>query len=180
MYKLTTLPSEDDHVIGNLTAPVVLVEYGDFACPHSYKAHGWIKLLLNEFKDDLCYVFRHFPLSVIHPHAAFASLAAEAAGLKGQYWEMHEKLMSNHFEYSTEMILSLASELGFEEDEMLSMMEDNELLERISEDVVSGEECGITSTPAFFINGTFMEGPISYEILRGNIIKAMAGQSLSA
>jgi len=81
---------ETDHVLGLAEAPVALVEYGDFQCPHCRAAHFYLRNVLETMGDDMCFVFRHMPLTQIHPMAQLAAEAAEAAGAQGQFWPMHD------------------------------------------------------------------------------------------
>ena len=92
-----TLPVSDrrDHIRGNQSAAVTLVEYGDFECPHCGQAYLVLGELMDQVGDQLRLVFRHFPLAQIHPHAELAAEAAEAAGAQGQFWEMHDMLFEN-------------------------------------------------------------------------------------
>lgn len=179
MTKLKNDPNSYDHIQGNLDAPIVLVEYGDYECPHTKKSHLWIKRLLKEFGQSICYIFRHFPLSDIHPHAEYASLAAESAAQYNHFWEMHDALFETVQNLSEEEIEKEASHLGISEDSLLKGIHTTESIDHLMKDISSGEDNGILSTPAFFINGTKLEGPISYEILRDHILNAIDGKHLS-
>src|SRR6185369_7770118 len=88
--KLTLPVSERDHVQGPETAPVTLVEYGDYECPHCGRAHPVVKRVQKHFGDSLRFVFRNFPLSEMHPMAEPAAEAAEFAASQGKFWEMHD------------------------------------------------------------------------------------------
>jgi NhaA family Na+:H+ antiporter len=83
-----------DHIRGPVDAPLTLVEYGDFECPFCGRATGVIEDLRARFGDRLRYVFRHTPLSDVHPHAMLAAEAAEAAAVQGRFWEMHDRLFA--------------------------------------------------------------------------------------
>ena len=87
--------SERDHVLGPATAPVTLIEYGDYECPYCRAAQPILKQIKEIMGDDLRLAYRHFPLSQIHPHAYQAAEAAEAAGAQGRFWEMHDLLFAN-------------------------------------------------------------------------------------
>src|SRR5262245_23348995 len=92
-----TLPVGDrDHALGPASAPLVLVEYGDFECPQCAAAHPIIKQIEDTFGDRLRFVFRHFPLTSSHPHAQRAAEAAEWAATAGKFWEMHDALYANN------------------------------------------------------------------------------------
>src|ERR1700730_11132086 len=91
-----TLPvGKRDHRRGPETAPVTLVEYGDYECPSCGQAHPIIKEIQRRWGDRLCFVFRNFPLSQSHPHAQHAAEAAEAAAGQGKFWEMHDTSLSS-------------------------------------------------------------------------------------
>ena len=84
---------EHDHIRGDAGAPVTLLEYGDFECPYCGDAAPVIAKLLDHFGDELRYVFRHLPLTDVHPNAQIAAEAAEAASAQGAFWEMHDRLL---------------------------------------------------------------------------------------
>src|SRR4029453_616886 len=112
--------TDADHVRGPATAPVTLVEYGDFACPYCAAAHGLVLDLQQRFGDDLRFVFRANPRSHLFPHAelpaaARAAEGGEAAGAQGQYWEMHDLLFQNQATLSEAEIRAHAHALGLDE-----------------------------------------------------------------
>jgi protein-disulfide isomerase len=178
MIHLIKPASKNDRMIGNLESPVVLVEYGDYECPHSAKSLDWLEQLQNEFGDNLCIAYRYFPLLDIHPHSVLACLASEVSGRNGHFWEMHRFLFQNYSNLYWENISEEADRLGIEL--FLEKMESESVLEKIYEDIESGIESGVTSTPTFFLNNIKIEGPISLEILRKNIKKVLRGEQLMA
>jgi protein-disulfide isomerase len=93
--RLTAPITGRDHILGPATAPSTLVEYGDYECPNCGQAHHVVKQLLLLLGRRLCFVFRHFPLTMVHPHAQLAAEAAEAAGAQGQFWAMHDVLFEH-------------------------------------------------------------------------------------
>jgi protein-disulfide isomerase len=180
MHKLIASPSMHDHRKGDLTYPIRLVEYGDYACPHSRKAHRWIKQLLSEFEYGLCYIYRHFPLNDIHPNSMSAALASEFATTENKFWEVHDRLFNIKGFLSQEEIILAVRNSRLSEEEFLRRINDRKFINHVSEDMLSGAESGVLSTPSFFINDVMMEGPISYEIIHENIIRTLEGHSLSA
>jgi hypothetical protein len=94
-FELAIPVSAGDHVLGAAGAPVTVVEYGDFECPNCKQAAPAVKLLLQKFAGRVRFVYRHFPLEGVHPHALHAALAAEAAGAQGRFWPMHDLLFEN-------------------------------------------------------------------------------------
>lgn len=178
MIHLIKPASKNDRLMGKLSSPAVLVEYGDYECPQSAKSVDWSQKLKEEFGDDLCIVFRYFPLLDIHPHAVLACLASEVAGRNGQFWPMHQFLFQNYTNLYWEKINDEAKRLGI--DLFLEQMESESVLDKIYDDIESGVESGVTSTPTFFLNNIKIEGPISLEILRKNIQNVLRGELLRA
>lgn len=163
---LKTPPSIHDHRIGSLHALVVIVEYGDFESPHCGVFYQVIEQLLSEFKSDICYIYRHFPITTIHPNAMLAALAAEAGGLQSEFWNMHGLLYQNYDRLSPELIIECAEDLGLNMDKFNKDLERQELIEKINTDINSGDKNGIKETPAIFINGELFQSPATYHPLR--------------
>ena len=107
---------EGDHIRGPEDAPVTLVEYGDFECPYCGRAEPVLRELLADFGDELRFVFRHLPLSDVHPRAQLAAEAAEAAAAQGKFWEMHDKLFEHQDALAPSDLVRYAEELGLDAD----------------------------------------------------------------
>jgi protein-disulfide isomerase len=150
--------SDRDHVQGPADAPVSLVEYGDFECPYCAAAHVIVKKVQEIMNDQLRFVFRHFPLTQIHPHAEPAAEASEAAGAQGQFWEMHDLLYENQPRLDTPHLIAYAEELDLNLPQFVRELEDGIYRERVREDFLSGVRSGVNGTPAFFINGVRYDG----------------------
>jgi Na+/H+ antiporter NhaA len=144
---------ERDHVRGPSEAPVTLVEYGDYECPYCGRAETAIRELLQEFGDDLRYVWRHLPLNDVHPHAQIAAEAAEAAGAQDGFWEMHDQLIDHQRELTEADLGHYAEELGLDLEKFWSALRNRVYAPRVSEDVASADASGVAGTPTFFING---------------------------
>ena len=112
--RLTVPVGERDHLLGPATAPVTLVEYGDYECPYCGAAHASVEQVRQVMGNDLCFVFRHFPLSQIHPHAYQAAEAAEAAGAQNRFWEMHHLLFANQDRLGLRDLIGYAGALGLD------------------------------------------------------------------
>lgn len=162
--------NENDHYLGMLNAPVTIVQYGDYECTICSRNHRIMKQIVNEFGNSICFAFRHFPLTYIHPHSALASVAAEVASLYGKFWEMHEVLMENQSHLSVEHILKLASDLGMDSNAFFHDLEDPRLMERVISDIMSGQDSEVESSPTYFVNGTKLYGIVNYESLRDDIL----------
>ena len=143
---------ERDHVRGPAEAPVTLVEYGDFECPYCGQAESAVRELLSDF-GDVRYVWRHLPLTDVHPQAQIAAEAAEAAGAQGAFWEMHDLLLSRQDALQSRDLLRYAAELGLDVDRFHDELRTNEHAGRIAEDVDSADLSGVSGTPSFFVNG---------------------------
>jgi Na+/H+ antiporter NhaA len=142
-----------DHIRGAPDAPVTLVEYGDFECPYCGRAEPAIRELLSEWGDDLRYVFRHLPLSDVHPWAQLAAEAAEAAGAQGAFWEMYDVLLAHQGELTPHSLRRYAQDLGLDGERLTEELRRRTHAARVGEDVASADASGVSGTPSFFING---------------------------
>jgi protein-disulfide isomerase len=164
---------ERDHIVGPETAPVTLVEYGDYECPYCGAAHGVTKQLSQEFGDDLRFVFRHFPLTQIHPHSGLAAEAAEAAGAQGGFWGMHDLLFEHQDRLSPQDVLGYARTLGLDLGRFVSDLRDHVHAPKVREDFRSGVRSGVNGTPTFFVNGVRHNGGWDFDSLDAAISAAL-------
>ncbi len=162
---LTPAVSARDHVDGADDAVVTLVEYGDYECPHCVQAYPIVKRLQRHFGSRLRFVFRHFPLTRIHPHAQHAAEAAEAAAAQGRFREMHDVLLRHHRALSDQDLVRYAADIGLDSARLEDELEDHTHAPRIREDVRSGERSGVRGTPTFFINDVRHDGDWDVEAL---------------
>lgn len=142
-----------DHILGREDAPVTLVEYGDFECPHCRRAHEQMGGLLETAGEMVRLVFRHFPLSQVHAHAERAAEGAEAAGAQGKFWEMYDLLFENQEALENEDLAGYAQRLGLDVAQFEKGLADRTYRQRVSEDFRAGIRSGVNGTPTFFING---------------------------
>jgi len=142
-----------DHIRGPDDAPVTLLEYGDFECPYCGQAEGVIRELLTSHGDDIRYVWRHLPLNDVHPSAQLAAEASEAAAAQGRFWEMYDILLGHQGELTPRDLARYASDLSLDVDRFRDEVRRREYAQRVSEDVASADESGVSGTPTFFING---------------------------
>lgn len=155
----------DDHHIGPLTSPLILVEYGDYESPDCAAADPVMEKLISDYGKSLCYVFRHFPLRTLHPHSEMAALAAEAAGEQSQFWYMHRMLFKNSHALSMKTILSIAEELELDIGQFQDDFQRGDLMDKIDRDVGSGLQSGVPGTPTFYLNGLRIDGPANYAFI---------------
>jgi Na+/H+ antiporter NhaA len=145
--------SDRDHIRGPDDAPVTLLEYGDFECTYCGQAESAIRELLSEHGDDVRYVWRHLPLTDVHPTAQLAAEASEAAAAQGRFWDMYDILLGHQDELSPRDLSRHAAELGLDVERFRDELRRREHASRVSEDVASADESGVSGTPTFFING---------------------------
>jgi protein-disulfide isomerase len=170
--KLAEPVSARDHVQGSPDAAVTLVEYGDYECPHCGEAHPIVKQLRETMGEGLRYVYRHFPLTQIHPHAQAAAEAAEAAGAQGKFWEMHDLLFDYQDSLEEGNLLKFAARLELDTTRFANDLKEGTFQERIREDFMSGVKSGVNGTPTFFINDVRHDGSWDYESLLGAVRRA--------
>jgi len=149
-----------DHIRGPVTAPYTLVEYGDYECAHCGEAYFVIKEVQRQMEGELCFAFRNFPLVMVHPHAEHAAEAAEAAGVQGFFWEMHDALFENRCALDKDDIVLRAAALGLDAGRLISEVQSGMHAQRVLEDFQSGARTGIECLPALFVNGVRFEGPL--------------------
>ena len=154
-----------DHIQGAIDAPIALLEYGDYECPFCGEVQPIVKEIQRRLADDLCFAFRHFPLTNVHPHAEHAAEAAEAAGEQGRFWEMHETLFANQRALDDESLAEYAAALGLDEVRLINEVISGAHSERIRNDFKTGVRAGVNGTPCFFINGQRYDGARGFESL---------------
>ncbi len=167
---LTQLITEHDHVQGLATAPVTLVEYGDYECPYTRRAEPIRKAIQGRFGDRLRFVFRNFPLTQIHPHAQHAAEAAEAAAEQNKFWEMHDYLFAHQHALDDDHLAHYATVLGLDSSRFERELAAHTHAARIRADVEGGLQSGVGGTPTFFVNGVQYDGASDLE---ETILRAM-------
>jgi protein-disulfide isomerase len=171
--RLTQPVSARDHVRGPESAPVTLLEYGDFECPHCGAAYPILGELLRKFGDRVRHVFRHFPLTNVHPHAQAAAEASEWAAAQGRFWELHDRIYQTQKHLSLPHLLRLAEELQLDPGSLARTLKDHVFFARVKEDFLAGIKSGIKGTPAYFLNEVRHEGDTAS--LEGAIERILAG-----
>ena len=158
-----------------LGAPHSLVEYGDFECPYCRAAVPVIAEVRARMGDRLVFAFRHFPLAEVHPHAIAAALAAEAAGLKGQFWPMHDRLFSGKEPHLRQADLrGYAEEIGVPP-EKVTWPATQFVEDRVEADFNSGVRSGVRGTPTLFVDGVRYRGDVTVRALLAVLEEAGPG-----
>ncbi len=165
-----------DHVYNDTVSDTILIEYGDFQCPGCAAAYPNIKTLLEDYGDEVSFVYRNFPLTSIHPNARAAAGAAEAAGLQGQYWEMHDLLFENQTEWGDADInqrltffKTYAESLSLDVAQFETDLASSNVNQKIAFDQALGGKVGVDSTPSFFLNGEALSSEAAQGLLQGDL-----------
>lgn len=177
MSRLTPAVSESDHRSGPDDAPVTLVEYGDYECPHCGRAHPIVQEVRRQMGHRLRFVFRNFPLAEAHPHAVHAAEAAEAAGAQGRFWEMHDLLFERQQALEDSDLARYARHLGLDAERFRQDLTAGTFADRVRQDFRSGVRSGVNGTPTFFIDGARHDGPWDPETLLEALERAAGGGS---
>lgn len=164
--------SDSDWFKGSKTATHTIVEYSDFQCPACSSYFPLLKRLVDEHPNDVRLVYRHFPLDQIHPNARAAAWAAEAAGLQGKFFEMHDALFNTQGNWSSDAnpkiyFEDLAFSLGLDTVKFKADMESQVVKDKVNTAAASGASSGVNSTPTLFFDGKLISNPGSYEELVG-------------
>jgi protein-disulfide isomerase len=174
VYSLTTTPSKPapaldlkvtskDWITGTPSSKKVVVEYSDFQCPACKAYEPMVEQLIAKHSKDIAFVYRHFPLPQ-HKNSTKGALAAEAAGVQGKFWEMHNMLFENQDSWAEKSnpqdeYVSYAKKLKLNIDQFTKDMDSDVLKKKIDMQSQSGEQVGVNSTPSFFVNGIKLETP---------------------
>ena len=172
-YRLVRPVGGQDHVQGPANATTVLVEYGDYQCPFCGKAYPIVREVQHRLGDRLCFVFRNFPMTQVHPYAMQAAEAAEAAAAQGRFWEMHDLLYEHQQELGVESLKSYAVDLGLDLARFSRELEGHVYVARIHDEFMEGVRGGVNGTPTFYINGIRHDGPWEFDPLLQSIEKSV-------
>ena len=164
---------EHDHVRGPDRAPVTLVEYSDFECPYCGLAEPVVRELLAGH-GDLRYVWRHLPLTDVHPHALLAAEGAEAAARQGKFWPMHDQLLDHQGALTANDLIRYAGELGLDIEQFTRDLRNHVGEAKIAADVDSADLSGVSGTPTFFVNGRRHHGAYDISTLSDAVRAARA------
>ena len=150
--------SSADHSQGPSDAPVTLVEYGDYECPHCGRAYPIVKEVQRRMGAQLRFIFRNFPLKEVHPHAQQAAEAAEAAGAQGRFWEMHDLIFANQSALLDRHLRNYAGMLALDQARFDEELAAHVYAGRVRRDFAGGIRSGVNGTPTFFINEARYDG----------------------
>ncbi|MEK7124243.1 MAG: DsbA family protein [Patescibacteria group bacterium] len=162
--------TEANHVRGNFSAPVTLVEFSDFECPFCKSHLPTLDRILKDYKDSVRLVYKHFPLTSIHPNAQKAAEASECASEQGKFWEYHDLLFEKQAGgLSIEKYKQWAVQLGLNSAKFNGCLDSSKYADKVSADSKEGSGAGVSGTPATFINGKLVSGAVPYEQIKKEI-----------
>lgn len=167
-----------NHIQGDESAPVTLTEWGDFECPACGQYYALVKQVKQEYGDEIAFRFRHFPLISIHQNAIISARAAEAAGMQGKFFEMHDLLYENQDQWSqstspTQIFEDYARQLDLDVAQFSKDIKSNTTNRIVQADLAEANKRGYSSTPTFEINGEKIENPRSLEDFQEVIDQAL-------
>lgn len=160
--------TEADHVEGPADAPVTLIEYGDFECPYCGAAYPVLKRVKQRLGDRLRFVFRHFPLAEVHPHAEHAAEAAESVSAQRgpeAFWAMHDLIFEHQRRLDDRRLVGYAEQAGADPAVVTADLEEGRYRELVRASFLGGARSGVNGTPTLFIDGIRYDGPRDEETL---------------
>ena len=170
--------SADDWSLGAPDAPVVMLEYGDFECPYCAMARPVLEGLVAEYSDTIRLIYRHFPITTIHPHAFLAAEAAEAAGAQGKFWKMHDMLFTHQQQLEYQDLLRYAQAIGLDVARFDQELQAHSYRDAVKLDFRHGVQDGVNGTPTIFINRRRYDGPRDRASMLATVTSLMSARSL--
>jgi protein-disulfide isomerase len=176
--------TESDHVRGNLTGPVTLVEFGDLQCPACGAYEPIVRQVTSDNAGVLKVVFKHFPLTQIHQNALLAAKAAEAASIQGKFWEMHDMMYDHQADWAgtlaaRDTFLAYAKTLGLDVAKFTTDMASQAVEDKVVAEYKEGTTLGVQGTPTFFVNGKKIDNPATVDAFDKIIRDAANGTTSS-
>lgn len=166
----TDIGGQPKYILGNKKAEVTIVEFSDYQCPACGIAHPVVKQVLEKYQNKVRFIYRHFPLPQ-HEFARLAAQSAEAAGIQGKYWQMHDLLFTNQNNLTKEDLIKYAKQLKLDMTKFQKDLDSEEVKTRVQNDLLAGNKIGINQTPTFFINGEKYDQSITAKNLEEQINK---------
>ena len=161
-------------VKGPKDAKVTIVEWSDFQCPFCGRVTPTLARIHQEYGDQVQIAFKHLPLASIHPQAAAAHAAAEAAHRQGKFWEMHDQIFAKQREMSPAKFVEYARALDLDMDQFQEDVASAEVKQRIDGDLRTASRLGVSSTPSFFVNGRYIAGAQPFDTFKRMIDAELA------
>ncbi|MDP3964316.1 MAG: DsbA family protein [bacterium] len=169
----------DDHVIGVSDSAVTIVEYADLQCPYCATFHDTMKQVVEEYSDDVRWVFRHFPVDTIHPLALKAAEASECANDQDKFWEYVDMVYENQPDLTETYLTTIAQNIELDIDTFDECLSSEKYKTVVEDAFLAGGELGISGTPSFYINGVFHGGTIEFAQMK-KIIDSLLDEAVVA
>jgi len=169
--------TDEDFVKGNFNAPITIVEFSDFQCPFCGRFHPTLQQALDEYGDDVRWVYKHFPLDQIHPEARPAAEASECiAEQKGDegFWEFGDALFASQSRLGSAFYQELAQQMGVDMNQFNTCVAQRKYQDKVEEDYQLGLRLGVTGTPGSFINNVPVRGALPYSNIKSIIDEELA------
>jgi protein-disulfide isomerase len=166
--------AKTDWIRGNKNAKVTLMEFSDFQCPYCEQFNPTVEQVRKDYPNTVRIVYKHYPLTSIHPLAQKAAEAAECAGAQKKFWEMHDKLFANQTSLSVDNYKAWAKELGLNQSKFDKCLDNGDTAAKVAADQKYGDSIGVTGTPTSFVNGYSVQGAQSYETVKAKIDAELA------
>lgn len=165
--------TSDDHVAGEASAPVTLIQYADYRCPFSAQALRPIEQTLNGLRDKVRFVYRQFPLVQLHPGSYELSQFAEAVAKQGHFWRAHELLFNVQQSLDDQTLGDFLTRFKIDESKLNHDMKSEEIKAKIARDMETGKELGVKKTPTFLVNGKLFQDEWHQSGMRDQILSAV-------
>jgi protein-disulfide isomerase len=166
-----------DHILGPLTSPITLIEYGDLQCPSCKQAQAVLLMLRARYAQDVKFVFRHFPLTDVHPYAGLAAEAAEAAGAQGKFWDYVDLLFERQPNLQPERLDSYAQDLRLDVDRFRDELKNHTYEPRVHRHMALGNQLRVRGTPTFYVNGRLVDASFGLRQLHVAVENAIHGDA---
>ena len=165
--------SEEDHVRGNPEALVTIVEFSDFQCPFCARFHPTVQQILENYPDQVRWVYKHFPLDSIHSEARPSAEASECSAEQGKFWEFADGLFENQSRLGNNLYKELASQAGLNMSQFEDCVSSRKYKDHVEADLQEGIKAGVTGTPGSFVNEELVSGAVPYGVLEATIKRAL-------
>ena len=176
-YTRYDIPTDGFPSLGPEDAPITLVEFSDYQCPYCKRWNDEVyQPLLAAYPGQIRVVYRHFPLTSIHPDAMSAAIASMCAEDQGSFWQFHDKLFSDEYGLGRDAYINYATDLGLDATAFKTCLDSGKFDDFIQQDMDFSINLGIRSTPTFFINGLAVVGAQPLDVFKNVIDKELAGE----
>ncbi len=157
--------TDDDHILGNVNAPITMIEYSDFECPFCARFKPTVDQILSDYAGKVRVVYRHFPLRSIHQQAQKAAEASECASDQGKFWEMHDALFNLNLTQSLSLdsMKNAAAEIGLNTSTFNTCLDTGAKTQAVEEDYQNGIAAGVRGTPGSFIGDQYVPGALPFD-----------------